>query len=162
MFEHLKQLLAALVKEKSQFVIVGGVAGVAHGSSLVTNDLDICYQRSKNNYVCLIRALKKFKPQLRLHDQEGVPFVFDEKTLANGLNFTLVTTKGSIDLLGDIAGVGGFEQMIGQAEAMNLYGMNIPVISLDDLIKAKKAAGRTKDLLHLDELNAIQNLKKYP
>ncbi|MBI2082856.1 MAG: hypothetical protein HYT76_04725 [Deltaproteobacteria bacterium] len=151
-----REFLEALHREKVAMIIVGGFAGVLHGYSYITNDLDICYQRDKQNYKNMVRALRPFKPRLRGPKGEGIPFLFDEKTIQNGMNFTLTTDVGDIDLLGELSGIGGYEQLIQAVKKSDLYGLELNVISLDDLIRAKKAAGRRKDLLHLDELEALK------
>lgn len=87
-----------------------------------------------------------------------LPFVWDERTLQNGTNFTLETTIGEIDMLGEVAGVGDFEEVKAQSISAKLYGCDVLLLSLEGLIKAKKAAGRTKDLLVLPELEALQEL----
>ncbi|MDO8519431.1 MAG: hypothetical protein Q7T11_04645 [Deltaproteobacteria bacterium] len=154
----LKDLLNALVREKTEMIIVGGLAGIMHGASYITNDLDICYRRSKENYQSIVKALRPFKPALRGPAGEGIPFLFDEKTLHNGLNFTLKTEAGDIDILGELTGIGTYENLLPNVETMPLFGMSLQVISLDDLIRAKKNAGRTKDKIHVDILEALKKM----
>lgn len=155
-----KEFLLAMHQAKAEIIIVGGLAATLHGSSQITNDLDICYQRTKKNYQALVQGLTPFKPQLRGPKREKIPFLFDEKTLQQGLNFTLITSHGDIDLLGELQGLGGYDQLLPATKTMTLYGLSFKVIGLEDLIRAKKALRRTKDLLHLDELEALQALTK--
>lgn len=155
-----KEFLTALHEAKAEMIIVGGLAAILHGSSYITNDLDICYRRTKKTYQALVHALSPFKPQLRGPKREKIPFLFDEKTLQQGLNFTLITTHGDIDLLGELQGIGGYDQLLPAAKAMTVYDMEFKVIGLEDLIQSKKAVRRTKDLLHLDELEALKALAK--
>ena len=82
--------------------------------------------------------------------------MWDARTLRNGLNFPLVTDAGDLDLLGELSGVGGFAALAAEAEAMDIEGQRTLIISLDQLIRAKRAAGRTKDLIHLEELEEIK------
>ena len=84
--------------------------------------------------------------------------VWDERTLQNGTNFTLETTIGDIDLLGEVAGVGDYKDIKAEAVEMEICNVLVDVISLDDLINAKRAAGRTKDLLVLPELEALREI----
>lgn len=155
-----QEFLKALHDAKVEMIIVGGLAAIVHGSSYITNDLDICYRRTKENHQALIRALKRFKPKLRGRKGETIPFLFDEKTLQNGLNFTLTTTHGDIDLLGELQGIGGYEPLLGSAQNTILFDMEFKVIGLADLIHSKKIAGRKKDNLHLDDLEVLRILKK--
>src|SRR5437773_933457 len=90
-------------------VIIGGVAAYAHGSSALTHDLDVCYARDAANLERLAHALKTVRARLR-GAPEGLPFLLDAQTLRNGLNFTFQTDIGPIDLLGEVAGVGGYDQ----------------------------------------------------
>src|SRR6266849_8084084 len=100
------KIVEALTSHGVAFVVVGGVAAVAHGSSIVTRDTDLCYARDKQNLERLVRAIAPFHPRLR-GAPPGLPFLWDAKTLHRGLNFTLATDLGDLDLLGEVSGVGG-------------------------------------------------------
>jgi hypothetical protein len=150
-----RRLLEALAGEKVDFVIVGGVAFVLHGSTRVTRDLDICYSRSPENLARLAKALAPLHPTLR-DAPSSLPFRLDASTLRSGLNFTLTTDAGDLDLLGEITGVGGFGEIAGGAASMEVYGLPVRVMGLDDVERAKRAAGRLKDLADLAELLEIR------
>ena len=98
-----EKLLPALVSAGVDFILVGGVAGVVHGSARATYDVDVVYARSPANADRLVRALKSHGPRLR-DAPPDLPFVFDAKTIRNGLNFTLTTALGDIDLFGEVIG----------------------------------------------------------
>jgi len=98
-------LLRSLSDGRVDFVIVGGLAAVAHGSARLTQDVDIVYSRTPENVRRLVAALASHSPYLR-GAPRGLPFRWDEATLHRGLNFALTTTVGDIDLLGEIAGGG--------------------------------------------------------
>ncbi len=146
--------LVLLGQYEIECVIVGGVAATLHGSSLTTRDLDVCYSRSPLNLIRITDALRSVKARLR-GAPEGLPFVLDEETLRRGLNFTFQTNVGDVDLLGEMAGVGGYGEATENADVMELFGFQFKVLSLPKLIAAKRAAGRTKDLLVIPELEAI-------
>jgi hypothetical protein len=150
-----RRLLEALAGEKVDFVIVGGVAFVLHGSTRVTRDLDICYSRSAENLARLAKALAPLHPTLR-HAPPSLPFRLDASTLRSGLNFTLTTDAGDLDLLGEITGVGGFGEIARGSASMEIYGLPVRVMGLDDVERAKRAAGRLKDLADLAELLEIR------
>lgn len=152
-----RRLLIALNRADVQFVIVGGVAMIIRGSAYLTEDLDIVYSRTKENIANLVKALLPFAPQLRTSGM-SVKFLFDERTLKNGMNFTLTTSLGSIDLLGEIAGLGKYEAVRKFADSVAFGNERFEVLSLDGLIKTKKASGRTKDLQALPELRALKEL----
>ncbi|HST51161.1 MAG TPA: hypothetical protein VLJ61_04050 [Pyrinomonadaceae bacterium] len=152
-----EQSLRLLTRHQVEFVIVGGVAISAHGSSYLTYDLDVCHARTRENIKRLTAALAPFHPRPRDFSAD-LPFVWDEQMLRQGTSFTLSTDLGNIDLLGEVSGLGDYEQVRAQSIVMNLFGMQCRVLSLDALIIAKRAAGRTKDLLALPELEALREV----
>lgn len=147
-------LLATLGRHEVAFIVVGGAAAIAHGSARLTQDLDIVYLRTPANLDRLVSALGAHKPYLR-GVPAGLPFVWDKATLARGLNFTLVTSLGDIDLLGEIPGGGSYEDLAPGAIALHVFHTRCLCLSLPQLIRAKRAAGRPKDLEALAELEAI-------
>lgn len=151
----LEPILKSLTGFEVEFVIVGGVAITAHGSAYLTQDFDFCYLRTNENLRKIVAALSEFSPRFRGFPA-GLPFAFDISTLRNGTNFTFITEIGSIDLLGEVAGVGNYEEVLKSSEYKELFGLRVRVLTIDGLIKAKRAAGRTKDLLVLPELEALQ------
>jgi hypothetical protein len=149
------RLLLALVKGKVEFVIVGGVAATLHGSARLTMDLDVVYGRSKENIRRLVRALAPLHPYLR-GAPSGLPFHFDVETVNAGLNFTLTTIAGPLNLLGEMAGGFTYEVVAKRSKFVMLSGMRCRVIDIDALIEAKLAAGRPKDLEVIAELEIIR------
>jgi predicted nucleotidyltransferase len=152
-------LLASLRSNDVSFVVVGGVAAILHGSSRVTYDVDVVYDRSPENLRRIVAALAPFDPYLR-GAPPGLPFRFDVETLQRGLNFTLTTTQGAIDLLGELLGVGSFSDVCSQAVEAELPGGRYLFIDLDTLIVSKKAAGRAKDLEAVAELELIREQRQ--
>ena len=124
-----------------------------------TFDLDVCYSRAVANLVSLTQALISVNARLRGAPKD-LPFLLDEETFRRGLNFTFETDIGALDLLGEVPGVGGYAQAKEQAEIRDLFGHHFSVLSLPKLIAAKRAAGRTKDLLVLPELEAIYEFQQ--
>ncbi len=153
---NVEESLTVLANAGVQFVVVGGLAFIIHGSSYyATYDLDFCYARDKENLSRLTRALSPYHPRLRGAPIE-LPFRFDEETLRRGLNFTLTTDLGDIDLLGEIAGIGDYVAVSNVTMPVELFGRSFQVLTLDALIASKKAAGRPKDMLVLPELEALR------
>lgn len=147
-------LIRALVDGGVAFIVVGGAAGTAHGASRLTQDLDIVYERSRSNLLLLAKALQPYHPYLR-GMPPGLPFQLDERTLANGLNFTLTTTLGDLDLLGEITGGGRYDDLISNTVELQLFDRSCRCLDLETLIFVKRAAGRPKDLEAISELEAI-------
>lgn len=150
-----RTLLNRLSDENVKFIIVGGMAMVSHGSAFLTVDLDICYARAEENLEALVRALSPLRPYLR-GAPPGLPFRFDALTLKAGLNFTLATEAGDLDLLGEIKGVGRFEDALPGAVEYEIYGRPTLIMGISDLIRSKKAANREKDRIHLKELEELK------
>ena len=148
-------LLGTLARHEVAFIVVGGAAAIAHGSARLTQDLDIVYERSPANLDRLVAALAEHKPYLR-GVPPGLPFLWDRATLARGLNFTLVTSLGDIDLLGEMAGGGNYRDLLPGAIELHVFQTRCLCLSLSQLIRAKRAAGRPKDLEALAELEAIE------
>lgn len=157
----LQTLVPHLVNGGVEFVIVGGVAATVHGSSYVTDDLDICYARTEVNLARLAAALVPYRPRLRGAPAD-LPFIWDAGTLRRGLNFTLRTDLGDVDLLGEVTGIGTFEQARQTSIMVTLFDVECAVLSLDKLIVAKRAAARPKDILLLPELEALREATHNP
>ena len=147
-------LLRALSAGKVEFVLVGGVAATIHGSSRLTQDLDIVYARTHENISRLAESLRLHRPYLR-GAPPGLPFRWDAATIERGLNFTLTSDIGDIDLLGEIVGGGRFEDLLPDTIQVSLFGLECRCLSLPRLIEVKRAAGRPKDLEAIAELEAI-------
>jgi len=147
-------LLRALGAEGVRFVVVGGVAATAHGSARLTNDLDIVYARDPENIRRLVKALTPFRPYLR-GAPPGLPFTWDTRTVHAGLNFTLDTTVGPIDALGEIVAGGRYEDLAARSIRLELFGTSCLCLGLDALIVNKRGVGRPKDLEVIAELELI-------
>lgn len=144
---------------KVNCVVVGGVAAGARGSSQATFDVDVCYARDQANLIRLANALRSVNATLRGAPKD-IPFILDEETLKRGLNFTFDTDIGKIDILGEVQGVGQYDDCLADSDETELFGYRLRVLSLEKLIDAKRSAGRTKDLLVLPELEAILEHQK--
>ena len=160
---NLNEGLASLIERQVQLlgrfdveaVIVGGVAATLHGSEFPTTDLDVCYARSAENLQRLATALRSVNARLR-NAPEGLPFILDAATLKRGLNFTFTTDIGSLDLLGEVRGLGYYGDVLPGSLIFELFGYPFPVVDLSKLIVAKRTAGRAKDMIVVAELEAIQ------
>jgi hypothetical protein len=149
-----QRLLSVLSAGGVDFIIIGGFAATAHGSAHVTVDLDIVYGRTPENISRLAAALAPLQPYLR-GAPPGLPFRFDEETIRRGLNFTLVTSAGDLDVLGEATGGGNYEALLPRSEARQVFGLEVRFVDLATLIHLKRAAGRPKDLERIAELEAI-------
>lgn len=151
-----ERLLAVLTHAGVEFIVIGGFAATAHGSAHVTVDLDVVYRRSGDNLGRLADALDPLRPYLR-GAPPGLPFRLDPDTLRRGLNFTLVTQAGDLDLLGEATGGGTYEALLPHSEVRDVGGLECRFVDLPTLIRLKRAAGRPKDLERIAELEALRH-----
>lgn len=148
-------MLRVLVEHEVDFVVVGGIAGVAHGSAYMTHDLDIAYARDQGNLERLAAALTELGARLRGAPAD-VPFLLDAETLRQGGHFTFETTKGPLDILDRPDGSPGYEELKRRAgEPKDVDGLPVLVASLDDLIAMKEATGRPRDKVVASELRML-------
>jgi hypothetical protein len=137
-----------------EFLIVGGFAGTVHGSSIPTRDLDVVYRRTPENIDRLVRAIAPLSPYLR-DAPAGLPFLWDARTIKRGLNFTLTTGAGALDLLGEIVGGGGYDDLVTHSVEIEVFDVRCRCLGLRKLIEVKRAAGRVKDLQAVAELETL-------
>lgn len=151
-----KALLRVLSGAQVDFILVGGVAATVHGSARLTLDLDVVYSRHRANLERLALALTPYHPYLR-GAPRGLPFRWDAATLARGLNFTLTTDLGDLDLLGEIVGGGSYDDLLPGSITIQVFGVECRCLDLERLIHVKRAAGRPKDLEAIAELETIRD-----
>lgn len=142
-----------------EFVIVGGIAIRSHGGNYVTEDLDICYARTRDNLKRLADVLAPLGPRPR-GLEESLPFVFDWSTLQQGTDFTFTTSMGDVDLLGEVKGIGNYDDLLKHSISVDLDGFPTKILSIPALIIAKEAANRDKDQPGLKVLYALQDAER--
>lgn len=153
------KLLRELTAAEVNFILVGAYAAIAHGSQQRTDDLDICHERSSANYKKLMQVLKPLHPRpVDIPLELKIPF--DERSLAQGTNFTLITDEGRLDLLGELSGIGGYKELLPSSTLINIGEVICRVASLEDIIRSKEAANRPKDRQALPELHALLQIQK--
>jgi predicted nucleotidyltransferase len=148
------ELIRILDEARVEFIIIGGVAARSHGSTRFTEDLDIVYSRTRNNIERVVSALAPYQPYLR-GAPPGLPFEWNARTIQRGLNFTLKTSLGALDILGEVTGGGAYDEMLSHCITREFFGVDCKCLDLDTLIKVKRAAGRPKDFEAIAELEAI-------
>lgn len=154
-----KKILQMLSQAEVNFVLIGAYAAVAQGSQLRTEDLDICHERTPANYKRLMKVLGSLHARpIGIPDSLKVPF--DESSLAQGTNFTLITDEGRLDLMGELSGVGGYRELLPNSRMVEYLGIACRVAGLEQIIRSKEAANRPKDQLALPELRALLELQK--
>jgi hypothetical protein len=154
-------ILVRLAEAGIDFVVVGGVAGGAHGSGYATFDLDVAYARDPANLERIADVLRSLGAVLRGAPAD-VPFLLDARTLAAGAHFTFTTELGPLDILSDPAGAPPYETLRKAATVIDVRGHPVRVASLDHLIAMKEASGRTKDKLMATEYRALADELRAP
>jgi transcriptional regulator with XRE-family HTH domain len=152
-------LLDALDRKQVDFVVIGGVAGLAHGSAYPTYDLDIAYARGRRNLERLAAALRDIGVALR-DAPADLPFQIDARTLQAGMNFTFITDYGEFDILGEVDGVRDYEELRAHAEIHGVGGIPVRVASLNHLIGMKRRIDRTHDQLMVEEYISMERLRR--
>jgi len=148
-----------LHKHQVEYIVIGGSAAVLLGSPLPTFDVDLCYRRSEENLKRLATALREIHPTLRGAPPD-LPFQLDDKSLALGSNFTFNTELGPLDLLGWVEPIGGYEQLLPNADRTPVAELSVLVIGLDDLITIKRHIRRPKDQAVLVQLEEIKRMRE--
>lgn len=139
-------------------LLIGGIAAQVWGSPSLTGDLDLCYERSPENLERLAAALKQLRARLRGSGVPAdLPFRVDAKTLGLGDHFTFATDAGDLDCLGTPSGTTGYGDLVVEAPEVELHGIRTRVVSLEDLMRIKRAAGRAKDRAELEVLGALRD-----
>jgi hypothetical protein len=151
----LRELIARLAEHQVRFSVIGGVALIARGVQRSTEDLDVAYARDRENLTRLVAALRPIHPRLRGVPAD-LPFVLDEASLRSGLNFTLDTDLGPLDLFGEVPGLGTFDHVDAASSEIEVGGVRMLALTLDGLERAKRAAGRPKDLVDLGYIRALK------
>ena len=151
-------LLSLLEEGEVEFILIGGLAAIAMGSARATFDVDVVYSRSPENIRKLAACLERHEPYLR-GAPPGLPFRFDVETIERGLNFTLATSLGDLDLLGDVAGGGTYDELLPSTVEISIFERQCRCVSLRKLIALKRAAGRPKDLEAIAELETLLEME---
>lgn len=154
-----RELLGPLIAHGVDFILIGGQAGISHGSTYPSYDLDVVYARDRDNIARLVSALKEIGVRLRGAPPD-LPFQLDARTIENGANFTFDTAYGDFDILADAAGMPSYTDLRSASVEREIFGHTVRVASLSHLIAMKKAAGRTKDKLMVEEYIVIADEQK--
>ena len=151
------RILRALDAHGVAYLLIGGMAAVAHGAAYVTLDLDITPQRTAGNLDRLAAALTELGAALRVPgDPDPVPVAIDARTFGQMQTMTFRTAAGDLDVAFRPDGTGGYDDLNRRRVVVAAFGLAIPVAHLDDVIRSKEAAGREKDRLALPLLRRLQ------
>ncbi len=155
--EQLKEAIRRFHSAGIEFILIGGLAMLAHGANTLTQDVDLAYALDSQN----IERLAAFLPTIHarvLGRPANDNFVITPERLQRVRFLNLDTDLGAVDVMRDIPGVDSFEGLAQRAVSIDFGGFTVRVASLDDLISMKRAANRPKDQGHLYELLALKKL----
>lgn len=152
--QNLTELMRRLVAAEVEFVLVGGLAAMAHGVARATRDMDICCRFSEANLMRIQQALADIHPVHR--SRPDLPLALTPEQCARLKNLYLITDLGIVDCLSDILGIGGFDEVARRSVELALPLGKLRVIDLEALIVAKEAMGRSHDLSTARELKEIK------
>lgn len=158
--QDLNKLLKTLLENKIDFVLIGGFAAVVHGSTLVTQDIDICMSISDDSIEKLRVALKEINPWHRMNRKNKLSFLEHPKSTDSLNNIYLQTDLGILDILSETRPAGDFREIKMKSIEIPLYGYKCRVISIDDLIKVKESMNRPKDIQAVLELKKVREQEK--
>jgi hypothetical protein len=151
-------LFQVLAEHRVEYVLVGGMAAVLHGSPTLTGDADIVPSPTPDNLVRLSTALTGLNARVRsLADPDGIAFDPHPELLASMAMLNLTTRCGDLDLTFTPAGTGGYDDLVDRAITFDVEGTRVPVASLDDVIRSKRTADRPKDRAVLPVLEALRD-----
>jgi len=153
-------ILATLNEHHVRYVLIGGLAAILWGSDNITQDVDVCYARDRENIEALVKALKSMDAHLRGFPK-GLPEIIDERTFRLGDTMTFDTKFGKFDCLGTPSGTQGFADLAQYAKSMDIgKGTMVLVAAIDDIIRMKRAAGRVKDLNVVEGLKLLKEMRR--
>lgn len=152
-------LLLKLLTRRVEFVLIGGVAAILHGASTFTKDIDVCASFTNENLDRIVEALHDLDPRYRMTPQK-LKMPSDASQLYGYKNLYLQTNLGEIDLLSEVDGVGPYSLVKDHAEMITLDDMQVPIMSIEDIIQSKGFLGRPKDRQVIAELRLVQEVKR--
>jgi hypothetical protein len=149
-------ILEVLTRHGVRYVLIGGYAGVIHGSPYVTTDVDVVPDEQPANLERLSSALAELHARVWTPSEpDGVPFEHDAASLASVRIWNLVTAFGRLDISFEPSGTSGYRDVSRDAVHLNILGVDVDVASLADVIRSKEAADREKDRLVLPVLRRL-------
>jgi len=149
-------LLEVLLRHGVRFVVIGGMAALAHGSPFPTEDVDITPDAGADNIDRLSAALRELDARIRVDDTDAqLPFNHDAASLAAATVWNLTTRFGDLDISLAPSGTQGYADLARDATNVPAYGLVVPFASLADIVRSKQAANRLKDQRVLPVLRQI-------
>lgn len=144
--EDYRDMLQALAEEKVKFLLIGAYALAAHGYPRATMDIDIWVLQSPDNADAVLRALQRFGTPLQNLTRQD--FQRDDTV------FQIGVAPRRIDIITTASGL-RFDEAYANSMAVDIDGIEVRIPSLIDLIRNKRASGRTKDIADAEALEEL-------
>lgn len=151
-------IFQSLAEHQVEYVLVGGLAATAHGASIVTLDTDVCFRQTPENCERLAQSLQPLRAEI--FPTRSAPIPITGELLRTHRIIHLKTQAGRLDIMASVPGLGTYEEIFPNATIVAIGDLQIPILSLDQLIKAKSVLDQPKDREHLDQLLAIRRLRE--
>jgi hypothetical protein len=152
--QNLSELTRRLIAAQVEFVLVGGFAAVAHGVTQVTRDVDICCRFSEVNLMRIEKAVTDLRPTHR--SRPDLPLQLTPEQCSRLKNLYLKTDLGALDCLGEVLGIGNFEEVVKNSVEVELPYGKCRILDIDALIRAKEAMNRNHDKVTVMLLKKIK------
>lgn len=141
-----ERLLTTLAEHGVRYVLVGALAARLQGFPRVTADADITPARDPENLDRLAAALRELDARVYTESvPAGLPFDWDGRALGRAAMWNLATSAGRLDIAFRPGGTEGFEDLIDRARTYEVFGVELRVADLPDIIRSKEAADRPQD-----------------
>ena len=141
-----ERLIRVLADHGVEFVLIGALAARLQGFPRVTADADITPSRAMDNLERLASALRELEAKVFTESvPDGLAFDCSARTLARARMWNLVTSAGRLDLAFEPSGTDGYEDLIRNAIAYEVFGVELKAATLEDIIRSKVASDRPQD-----------------
>lgn len=159
MDEDLLKILKLLTESEVDFVLIGGIAARFHGSSMLTQDVDVAIAMNEQNLLKASKALEAFSPRFR-HKEPPIFFDEEQAKKSDWKNLYLETDLGVLDCLGEVKGVGDYDACVKGSVEVEIEDFTMRVLDRETLIQAKEAVGRPKDLQTVAQLKTLGGIER--
>lgn len=149
------ELLRVLVEHQVDFILIGGLGAVVHGSPYATVDVDIVPRRERANLDLLSNALRALGARVYVSSTRTLQFEHDGASLSDATVWNLATTLGGLDITFAPAGTTGYSDLAERARGIDIGGVVVTVAALEDIVRSKEAANREKDKVVLPALRRL-------
>lgn len=151
------EILRRLHEAEVRFVVIGGLALGARGVVRATKDIDVVVASDRSNVERIAEVAVAAGARVQPSDALLGAATAIAALLARGERVAIETDLGRLDVVQGLDGVPSYEELRARASEAEVLGVSVAVCSVEDLRAMKRAAGRTRDLADLEDLDAIES-----